>query len=198
LFPVLPRPRPRREIFAWLRPSLAAAWRRATLALGAASAHARRKAQAGAAGLVAALAGAAGFVAALSVWRIDRRRVGFALAGLVMGLSTGIVAIRTRASTKVDTAQTEAPVSAAAVALASPVAVSPSVAPPQQGVRSSPEFRSRRAGASNRQPHIHRKPAPASSSAKRPPPTTFMDRETYWARAGQSAPVSASRPLFSR
>jgi len=206
--PTLPPQRPWREIFVRVRTAMAAAWRRTTLVVDTASAYTMRNVRAGAAGLIAASAqalrktraSAAGLIAALSIGRIDRRLVVFTMVGtiLVAGLSSGVIASRDGALAKAARAQPEGPVSTPTVAQTERVAVSTSRAAPQPKVRSSAEVRSGRAEASNRRLRVHRKPAPAASSAKRPLLTAFEDRETYWARAGQSAPLPASRPLFSR
>jgi hypothetical protein len=112
---------------------------------------------------------------------LNGRRLAFAAVGsiVVMGVFAGIAASRNGAPTKVAAARTEAPASRPAVAQATP-AVTP------------------RADVAKRPPRAHRKPARTSSPAKRPLMTAFMDRETYWAREGHSAPVHRSKPLFSR
>jgi hypothetical protein len=164
---------------------------RTTLVLAAVGAHARRMIQAGAAGLVAAL----------SIVSANRRCLAFGLGSsiVLMGLFAGIVASRNGGSTKVATAKTDVPESRLAVAQATPpVPVPASGAAVQPYVPSTANVSAPRADASKRPPRAHRKPAPASSSAKPPLMTAFMDRETYWARQGQSAPARPSRPLFSR
>jgi hypothetical protein len=181
LFPVLRPQPPARQRFAWLRSSVVAGWQRTTLAFGAANAYAWRKVQAGAAALVAAF----------SVGSINRRRVAFATVSsiVVTGLFAGIVASRNGAPAKVVATNVEAPEIRPAVAQPTPpVAISA----PRADVRAP------RADAATRPLRAHRKPASASSSAKRPLVTAFMDRETYWAREGRSAPVRSSRPFFSR
>jgi hypothetical protein len=218
VFPVLAPKRPRRAVLARLRPLAASAWRGATAGWRGASAGwrgttaawrgtARALGTASARGWRQARAGAASLIAALSILRIDRRRVGFAFLGVVTGLSVGIVAFRTAASAKVATAQMEAPASAApaaqatplaAVAQATPVGGSAFGAAPQPRVRPSWEHRARRADDSNRRTHLQRKPAPASSLPKRSLMAASEDRETYWARAGKSAPAPASGSFFSR
>jgi hypothetical protein len=177
---LLPTPAqpPARESFTWLRSSMVAVWRRANV-FGAANA----------------------LVAALSIRSIDRRRLAFASVRtiLMMGIFAAIVASRTGVSTKVTTAKTEAPASRPAAIQAAPAAlISASGVAVQQNVRSTANVRPPGADASNRAPRAHRKPAPAPSSAKRPLITVFVDRETYWARQGQSAPARSGRPLFSR
>jgi hypothetical protein len=189
VFPTLPPPRPRRELLAHVRPFVAGTWRRTKLVLGVASAQLGRTARAG----VAAFA-------ALWALRIDRRRAVYVFAGAVVvaGLSAGIVAFRNRALTTVATAPREAPANAPEVAEAAPVTASNSRADSPPVTRSAPEVRSRHAGASNRLPRVHRKPAPAAAPAVRPVMAAYTDRETYWAHERQSAPVRGSRPFFSR
>ena len=225
--PPAPAPqRPRPEIFAWLRPSIAGAGRAATLALGAAVGLAQRAWRGttfafraagrltqragrsvalivGAAGVKArhaARAGAAGLVAALSSWRVDRRRLVLAVAGVIMaaGLTAGNVVLWKRALTNGATARSERPVSGPTVAEAAPIDAPASEAAPRPNAQSSANVRASRADASNRRPHAHRKHVPASSSSQRPVMTAFMDRETYWAREPRSAPVRSSKSFFSR
>jgi hypothetical protein len=191
LFPTLPPQPPARERFAWLRSSVAAGWRRTTLVFAAARAHARRKIQAGAAGLVAVL----------SIGSINGRRVAIAAAGSMVaaGLFAAIVASRNGVPTSVATAKTEAPAGRPAVTQATaPVPTLASGAPAQPDVPSTADVRSPRADASHRPPPARRKPARSSSPATSPLMTASIDRETYWAREGQTARVRQSTPLFSR
>jgi hypothetical protein len=190
VFPTLPPPRPRREIIAPLKRSVAAAWRRTTLVLGSAGGHALRRARAGAGALVAAL----------SISPINRRRAGSVLVGAIAGagLSIGIFASLSDAPTNAVAPQREAAESVPVVAQAVPVGAPASRAAPRAGVRSAAEGRARRAEAPNRRLLIHRRPAPAAPTVHHPVMTAFEDRETYWARARQSAPAPASRPIFSR
>jgi len=197
--PAPPRQRARREIIAWLRPSLAAAWRRTTLAFGAAGGHVQRVCcrtalfvrAAGVSARRGARAVAAGLVAALSIWSVDRRRVVFALAGAIMvaGLAAGGVAFRKGALTNGATAPNIA---------AAPVAISASEVALRSNVRSSADVRAPRSDVSNRRSHARRRSVAASSSAQRPVVTANVDRETYWAHETQSAPIRAPRSLFSR
>jgi hypothetical protein len=193
-----PRPRrPRRAIIASLRPAVVSAqrgaalvlsaagglaqrtWRRTALIVGAAVAHAWH----------AARAGAANVVAALSNRPVDRHRLAFAVAALIMaaGLSAGVVPFRKGALPK-----------GATLAEASPGAVSPSQAAPRPDERSSVDVQASRVDVSSRRPHPHRRAVPPSSSSRRPQLSAFMDRETFWARENRSAPVRSSRPFFSR
>ena len=218
--PVPPPQRPRREIIAWLRPSVAGAWRRATVVLGAAGGLAERSWR-----RTARTCGAA--VAALSSLRVDRhenpqrvpipsrdvarraeladstrdrRRVVFALAGAVMaaGLTAGGIAFRNGAFTKGATAAREPSVRGPTVAEAAPAAISAAQLAPQPNVRSSAGVQAPRADVAKQRSHAHRRPVPASSPAHRPVVTAFVDRETYWAREAQSGPVRSTGPLFSR
>jgi hypothetical protein len=220
VFPVLAPKRPRRAVFARLRPVAAAAWRGASAGVRGATAAWRGMTAAwrgttatlrGATrGLVAAStrswrqarAGAASMIAALSLGRVDRRRAGFALLSVVAGFSVGIVAFRTGASMRVATARTEgAPIYGPPLALAAPVAALVPAAPvaaspasratPRSVVPSPSENRPRVAEASSRRPHTQRTAVPAYSSTKtRPLVTAFEDRQTYWAREGKSAAPS--------
>jgi hypothetical protein len=210
-FDALPRPparRPRRVIIAGLRPSLVGAWRRTTLALGAACGHVQRAwrrtaAIVGSAGVSArrtAGKGAAGLVAAFSIRAVDRRRVAFAVMGTIIaaGLTAGVVAFRKGATIQDATAESGGPVTGPTVAETAPVAISASQAAPRPKLRSPAHVQAPRADVSNRRPHVPRRTVPASSSAQPPPVTAFMDRETYWARGAELAPDRSSGPFFRR
>ena len=206
--PAPPPQRPRRELIAWLRPSVARAWRRALLVPRTGGRRVQRAWRttalvAGAAGVSAqraARTGVARLVAALSLRRVGRRRVVFALMGAIVaaGLTAGGVAFRKSGLTNGATAERDRHVSGPAIAEAAPAASSASRAAPRPNVRSSADVQAPRADVANRGPHAHRKHVSASSSAHRPMVTAFVDRETYWAREPGSAPVGSSRPLFSR
>jgi len=185
VFPTLPARRPRRELVAPLRRFLVAASRRTTLVLGGAGAPGLRKARAGAAALVAAL----------SISPINRRRAASVLMGAIVGaglsvavgLSVGIVGSRD-GTPAVAMVSTEAPASAPAVAQAPPVA----------DARARPAFASRRRVYIHRRPGLVSLPTHPTRPTQHPMMTANEDRETYWARAQQSAPAPASRAFFSR
>jgi hypothetical protein len=209
--PAPPPRRPRRAILARLRPSVAAAGRRATLAIGAAGGHMQRAWRetalvvraAGVNAWHAAGAGAAGLIHALSLGPVARRRVGLTLAGasLAAGIAAGGIAVRKGVLARAaEIAEKEPAVSGPTVAAVAPVAISASPAVPRPTVRSSADVRAPRADVAKRPPRAPRRPVVASSSTQRPQvtATAFEDRETYWARGARPAPDRASRPLFSR
>jgi hypothetical protein len=208
--PAPPPRRPRREIFARLRPSVAAAGRQATLVLGAAGARiqrARRRTAlvvrvAGVNARRAARAGATGLIAALTIGPVARRRVVLALAGasLAAGLTAGGVAIRQGALTRGAVAARDVPPSGPTLAEVAPVAPSASPEPPRPNVRSPADVRAPRADVAKRPPRAQRRPVAAPPPAQRPQvtATAFVDRESYWAREARPAPDRPSRPLFSR
>jgi len=223
----LPAPRaepPWSPIMGWLRPSAAGArraaalvvqgaWQGTKLAGRAAGGLIQRVGRGTALVVVAggvrvrdtARAGAAGLVTAvLSIWCVDRRRLAYAMVGVLVGagLSTGVVASRRAAPTNGATAEREAPATGPIVAEAAPVANSPSSADPAANVGPPADVGASRADVTNRRRPAYRRSVPASSSTRRPMVTAFMDRQTYWAHEGRSegrsAPARSSRSFFSR
>jgi len=174
---------PRRRIIAWLRPSMNAARRRVTLVCAATGGLAQRTWR----GTRLAL-GAAGAP--------DRRRLVLALVGAIA--VAGVSGFRGGAPTKEATGEREGPAGGPTVAEAGPVAPSASEAGPRPNVGSPGGVRSARADATNRAPRAHRRSVAASPPAQRPVVTAFMDRQTFWAREGRSAPGRSGRPFFSR
>jgi hypothetical protein len=200
--------RPRTQIIASLRASVAGAGRAAATVVGAAGGLAQRGRRravlivVAAGGRVqrAARASAEGLVAPLSVWRVDRRRVAAVLVGVVLiaaGLSGGVFTSQRSAPPQSATGEQAIPASGPAVAEAAPVAIPAAEAAPAPSVRPSADVRASRADVSNRPPHAGRRSVPASST-QRPMVTAFMDRETYWAHETRSAPARSSRSFFSR
>jgi hypothetical protein len=211
--PPAPAPeRPRTQIIALLRSSVAGARRAAALAVGAAGGLVQRGWRGGALVVVAAgtrvrdaaRAGAEGLVAAvLSIWCVDRRRLAYATAGVLIaaGLSVGFVTSRGAAPTNGAIAERVAPATGPTIAEAAPAGVSPSELNPPTSAPPSADARAPRAGVTSRRSHAHRRSvsaAPSAPSAQRPMVTAFMDRETYWAHETRSAPARSSRSYFSR
>jgi hypothetical protein len=165
-------------------------WRATAVFVAAAGVRVRQTARTSAEGLLAAV---------LSIWCVDRRRVAFAMAGVLIaaGLSAGVVASRRAVPAQGVTAERTAPATGSTVAEAAPVAASPFEPTPPASARSSADVPQSRAAGSNRRAPAHRRSVPASPSTQRPVVTASMDRETYWAHE-RSAPVRSSGSYFSR
>ena len=130
--------------------------------------------------------------ALLSIWCVDRRRLGFAMVGTIVaaGLSAGVVASRRTAPPNGAIAEREAPATGPAIAEAEPN--------PPPNVRPSADVQAPRADVPNRRSHAHRRSVSAAPPTQRPMVTAFMDRETYWAHETRSAPARSGRSFFSR